>query len=198
MNKLEIRITSWDINEIKTLFNDSDSYIIAKEIGKENLNKHVHIYLETLTKMETFRSRLKSKYKGIYKMSKINNHDKYLKYIAKDWSVDNPWIQHNMNEDAEEWQRFWLEDGEHLIVKGRNKLTNKIIDIIMKFENDDDLLRKIANTCMSINGMWPHKVYFNQVVNTYMAKCVWTDDQQDEVCSKMRDYYEITPTPEPN
>jgi len=180
----ELRISSWDIPKICTLFKDNDSYIIAKERGKINHTEHVHIYLQTSTKIETFRNALKKNWKGLYKLSLVKNKEKYLKYISKDTSENNPWIQVGINEDQEEWKRFWLEDGEHLLSKGRNKLTSKIIDEMDELLWDTNFGRNTIDICIKINGTFPQKPYLNSLIQTFLWRNIYDNDQKDQAFNK--------------
>jgi len=176
--ELEIRISSWDIEKIMQLFKKEDIVILAKEKGAQNNNEHVHIYVHTKTKVETFRNNLKKNWKGLYKLSTVKDKNKYLKYISKDSSEENPWICQNTDESFQEWKTKWLDDGEKILLKGRNKLTSQIIESMLLLPNDEHLKSNIVNLCIKFNGIFPHKTYFNQLLRTYKWKNTWNDDEK--------------------
>jgi len=175
--EFEIRITSWDIENIINKIILKDKYILCKELGKENKNEHVHILLFTECSLQTLQQRLKRNFPKKYKISTVKDTFKYIKYIHKDFSEENQNIITNilMKHEHYYWKNLWDKDGDNLI-KCRNKDTqNIVLEIIKTFDNkkmelNENNLKIIFNIFIKHNGLIPHKTYWNQVIRTVMFK----------------------------
>lgn len=199
----EIRITSWDTEHIinKCVLPDNgNSYVLAKEIGSETNKEHCHILLYSDEKTDTIRKRISRNYPGNknHSMKQCKSDSVYLRYIHKEYTEDNLNILTNLEINHRHWKDEW-EKNKTSIGKCRNKDTQTIIETLVSYCGDNPIMADtyyddVIKIFIKHNGLFPNKVYFNQVMRT-----VQYHTKKLNTCDAYSFLWESIPSPlEPN
>lgn len=172
----EIRITTnWTDDQVIinkcVLPQNGNSYILAKEKGSETNKEHFHLLLYSDEKTDTIRKRIGRNYPGNerHSMKKCKSDTVYLRYIHKEYTEDNLNILTNLEVNHQHWKDEWSKN--QTIAKCRNKDTQSIVEELLSYEKSnptiiDTYYSDVIKVFIKHNGLFPNKVYFNQVIRT--------------------------------
>lgn len=171
----EVRVTTTDFEHVINkciLPNNGNLYLLAKEVGSKTGKDHCHILLFSDEKYDTIRKRFGRNYPGNEKhsMKKCKSDTVYLRYIHKEYTEDNHNILTNIDGvNHQYWHDEWEKNKS--IPKCRNKDTQSIVENLLNYLSENPIApenhyENMVGIFIKHNGLFPNKVYFNQVMRT--------------------------------